>query len=59
MGQTHVDRYLKPLTERIQREEFDPRFIITQRGTLEDAPRLYQTFRDKQGRCIKVVLQPA
>ncbi len=59
MGQTHVHRYLKPLTERIQRGEVDPRFIITHRGSLEDAPRLYQIFRDKQDRCIKVVLQPA
>lgn len=58
MGQTHVHKYLRPLLERIQKGEIDPSFVITHRLKLEDAPHAYQIFRDKQDRCIKVVLKP-
>jgi threonine dehydrogenase-like Zn-dependent dehydrogenase len=57
-GQTHVQRYLRPLLERIQRGEIDPSFVITHRRPLSEAPALYKTFRDKQDGCIKVVLKP-
>jgi threonine dehydrogenase-like Zn-dependent dehydrogenase len=30
-GQTHVQRYLRPLLERIRRGEIDPSFVITPR----------------------------
>src|SRR5690554_3726366 len=57
-GQTHVHKYLQPLLERIQNEEIDPRFIITHRMSLSDAPHAYETFRDKRDGCVKVVLRP-
>jgi threonine dehydrogenase-like Zn-dependent dehydrogenase len=57
-GQTHVQRYMRPLLERIQRGDIDPTFIITHRLSLEDAPRAYDMFRDKQDECMKVVLHP-
>jgi threonine dehydrogenase-like Zn-dependent dehydrogenase len=57
-GQTHVQRYLKPLLERIVRRDIDPSFVITHRVPLREAPRMYQTFNDKQDECIKVVLDP-
>jgi len=57
-GQTHVQRYLKPLLERIERGEIDPSFIVTHHLRLEDAPDGYAMFRDKQDDCIKVVLKP-
>ena len=57
-GQTHVHRYLKPLTERIEKGDIDPSFVITHKAPLSDAPSLYNTFRDKQDGCIKVVLKP-
>ena len=57
-GQTHVQRYLQPLLERIQKGEIDPSFIITHRLPLDEAPEAYKTFRDKQDECIKVVLKP-
>jgi threonine dehydrogenase-like Zn-dependent dehydrogenase len=57
-GQTHVQRYMKPLLERIQKGELDPSFVITHRMALDDAPLGYQLFRDKQNECIKVVLRP-
>jgi threonine dehydrogenase-like Zn-dependent dehydrogenase len=58
MGQTHVHRYMQPLLERIRRGEIDPSFVITHRLGLEEAPRAYKTFRDKEDGCIKVVLRP-
>lgn len=58
MGQTHVQSYMQPLLQRIQQGEIDPSFVITHRLTLDDAPEAYRIFRDKQDRCIKVVLDP-
>jgi threonine dehydrogenase-like Zn-dependent dehydrogenase len=58
MGQTHVHRYMKPLLERIRKNEIDPRFLITHRLNLQDAPWAYETFRDKADECIKVVMTP-
>ncbi|MCL5745136.1 MAG: glutathione-dependent formaldehyde dehydrogenase [Acidobacteria bacterium] len=56
-GQTHVQRYMRPLLERIQKGEIDPTFIITHRARLEDAPKMYEIFKNKQEECIKVVLK--
>jgi threonine dehydrogenase-like Zn-dependent dehydrogenase len=58
MGQTHVQRYLKLLLGKIQAGEIDPSFVITHRIGLEEAPKMYETFRDKQEGCIKVVIKP-
>jgi threonine dehydrogenase-like Zn-dependent dehydrogenase len=57
-GQCHVQRYLPRLMERILAGEIDPRFVITHRMALQDAPRGYQMFRDKEDDCEKVVLTP-
>ena len=57
-GQTHVQRYMKPLLERIQRGEIDPTFVITHTLSLDDASYGYDIFCNKQDECIKVVLKP-
>ncbi|HEX7173856.1 MAG TPA: zinc-dependent alcohol dehydrogenase [Pyrinomonadaceae bacterium] len=57
-GQTHVQHYNKPLLEKIEAGEIDPSFVITHRVKLDDAPKAYATFRDKEDGCIKVVLKP-
>lgn len=57
-GQTHMQRYMKPLLKKIEKGEIDPSFIITHHVKLADAPAAYQMFRDKKDGCIKVVLQP-
>jgi threonine dehydrogenase-like Zn-dependent dehydrogenase len=57
-GQTHVHRYLQPLLNKIEAGEIDPSFVITHTVAIEDAPKMYKTFRDKEDRCIKVVLKP-
>jgi len=58
-GQTHVQRYMQPLLERIQKGEIDPSFVVTHQMSLQDAPEGYRMFRDKQDECIKVVLKAA
>jgi threonine dehydrogenase-like Zn-dependent dehydrogenase len=58
MGQTHVQRYLQPLLNKIEGGEIDPSFVITHRIKIEDAPEAYKTFRDKKDGCIKVVIKP-
>ena len=58
MGQTHVQRYLRPLLEKIESGAIDPSFVITHRIGLAQAPEMYKTFRDKKDGCIKVVIKP-
>ena len=57
-GQTHVQRYMRPLLERIQNGEIDPSFVITHRMRLDDAPQGYDTFVKKEDECVKIVLTP-
>ena len=58
MGQTHVIKYLRPLLEKISHGDIDPRFVITHRIPLENAPEAYEMFGEEQNECIKVVLKP-
>lgn len=57
-GQTHVQRYMRPLLERIQNGDIDPTFVITHRMRLDETPEAYRMFRDKRDDCVKVVLRP-
>jgi threonine dehydrogenase-like Zn-dependent dehydrogenase len=57
-GQTHVQRYMRPLLDRIRKGEIDPSFIITHTMRLEDAPHGYDIMKNKQEDCVKVVLKP-
>jgi len=57
-GQTHVQKYLRPLLDLIQQGRIDPSFVISHHLPLEDAPYAYRMFRDKQDECVKVVLKP-
>jgi threonine dehydrogenase-like Zn-dependent dehydrogenase len=57
-GQTHMQRYLRPLLNRIQNGEIDPSFVITHIWSLDRAPEAFQMFCDKEDECIKVVLKP-
>jgi threonine dehydrogenase-like Zn-dependent dehydrogenase len=56
-GQAHVQRYMKPLLERIQKGEIDPSFVITHTLPLNDARKGYELFRKKEDSCMKVVLK--
>jgi len=58
MGQTHVHKYLPGLLQRIERGEIDPSFVVTHRVSLDEAPEMDRTFREKESDCIKVVMTP-
>lgn len=58
MGQTHVQRYLKPLLKAIVNDRIDPSRIISHRIRLSQAPDAYQLFNEKESGCIKVVMTP-
>lgn len=58
-GQTHMQRYMKPLLEKVAGGEIDPGYIITHRyNSLDEAPDAYKMFREKQDECVKVVMRP-
>ena len=57
-GQTHVHRYMRPLLDRIDKGEIDPSFVITHRIALDDAPKGYEIFVNKEDECMKVVMTP-
>jgi threonine dehydrogenase-like Zn-dependent dehydrogenase len=57
-GQCHVQRYTRPLYERIRNGDIDPTFIVTHRLPLGEAPNGFETFKHKQDECVKVVLEP-
>lgn len=57
-GQTHAQRYLAPLLQRIEQGEIDPGFVISHRLSLSDAPHGYKIFNDKRDSCTKIILKP-
>ncbi|GHH52365.1 MULTISPECIES: zinc-dependent alcohol dehydrogenase [Gammaproteobacteria] len=58
MGQTHVQRHMAHLLERIGDGELNPASIITHRLPLSEAARGYEIFDRKEEDCRKVVLVP-
>jgi threonine dehydrogenase-like Zn-dependent dehydrogenase len=57
-GQCHVQRYMRPLLERVQNGEIDLSKVITHRMPLADAAEGYEIFKHKRDDCEKVVLTP-
>lgn len=57
-GQTHAQRFMPELLERISNGELKPEEIITHTLPLADAARGYDIFNKKQEDCRKVVLTP-
>lgn len=57
-GQTHVQKYMPILFEKIEKGEIDPSFVITHEMNLDDAAKGYRIFKEKEDHCIKVVLKP-
>lgn len=57
-GQCHVQRYMRPLLDRIRNGEIDPTAIISHHLPLNQSPQGYEIFKHKQDNCTKVVLNP-
>jgi len=58
MGQTNMHKYLHPLLQLIQEGKIDPSYIISDRLSLEDAPKGYKMFHDEQDTVTKVIMRP-
>lgn len=58
MGQTNMHKYMKPLLERIEKGQIDPSFLISHRITLDEAPKMYEIWRDKKEKVTKIVIDP-
>ena len=56
-GQCHVHKYMKPLLERIEKGDIDPTFVITHHMKLDEAPKGYEIFNNKEHNCEKIVLK--
>ena len=57
-GQCHVQRYMRPWLERIERGAIDPTRFITHQLPLAEAPHGYDILKDNSDRCEKVVPKP-
>jgi threonine dehydrogenase-like Zn-dependent dehydrogenase len=53
-----VNRWTDDLLHRIEEGQIDPSFVITHKVSLDDGPRMYKAFRDKEDGCVKVVMKP-
>jgi threonine dehydrogenase-like Zn-dependent dehydrogenase len=57
-GQCHVQRYMRPLLDRIRAGEIDPAFVVSHRVPLDEAPRGYEAMKFKTDEAMKIVLKP-
>jgi threonine dehydrogenase-like Zn-dependent dehydrogenase len=57
-GQTHMQRYLRPLLELIGEGKLDTTFLISHREPLERAAEMYRHWHDEQDTYTKIVLKP-
>lgn len=58
MGQTHMQKYLKPLLERVENGEIDPSFMISHRIGIDQAPEYYKKWQAKEDGVTKIVIDP-
>lgn len=57
MGQTHTQRYMKPLLDLILQDKIDPSFVISHRINIDEGPEAYRNFHEKKEEYTKVVLK--
>ncbi len=57
MGQTHTQRYMKPLLDLVLADKIDPSFVISHRIGIDDGPMAYKNFHEKKDDYIKCVLK--
>jgi len=58
MGQTNMHKYMPSLLSAIEEGKIDPRFVISHRMTLDEAPEAYDKFNTEKNDWRKVVLKP-
>jgi threonine dehydrogenase-like Zn-dependent dehydrogenase len=58
MGQTHMQKYMKPLLKYVEEGKIDPSFMISHRIGIEQVPEMYKVWRDKEDAVTKIVIDP-
>jgi threonine dehydrogenase-like Zn-dependent dehydrogenase len=56
-GQTHVQKYTRPLLEMIEQGKVDTTFLISHHAPLERAAEMYRHWHDEQDAYTKIVLK--
>jgi threonine dehydrogenase-like Zn-dependent dehydrogenase len=51
-------RYMAQMIEHVQAGDLDPSFLLTHRMSLEDGPRGYEMFKEKQDGCLRAAFVP-
>ena len=51
-------RYMPRMLDHVLKGELDPSFLVTHRMSLEEAPKGYELFKDKQDGCMRAVFAP-
>lgn len=57
-AQQHGQRYVPRLLEHVEEGEMDPSYLATHRFPLEDSPRGYELFKEKEDDCVRAVFEP-
>ena len=57
-GQTHMQKWMKPLLEMIQEGKLDTTWFISHHAPLEQAAEMYRHWHDEQDTYTKIVLKP-
>ncbi|EOB9996845.1 zinc-dependent alcohol dehydrogenase [Cronobacter sakazakii] len=57
-AQQHGQAYMKRLLDHASRGELRTDFLATHRFSLEDAPRGYEMFKNKEDGCVRAVFKP-
>ena len=57
-AQQHGQAYLPRLLDHAAKGELDPSFLVTRRFSLEEAPRGYEMFKNKEDGCVRSVFIP-
>ena len=57
-AQQHGQKYVPRLLDHVAKGELDPSYLITQRFSLQEAPRGYEMFKKKEEGCVRVVFIP-
>ncbi len=57
-AQQHGQKYVPRLLDHVVKGELDPSYLVTQRFSLEEGPRGYEMFKNKEDGCVRVVFTP-
>ena len=58
MGQTDMQKYLRPLLKHVENGDIDPTFLISHRCGIDEVPDMYKMWRDKKDAVTKIVIDP-